>query len=532
MNSTSTWLSHRAAGVLAHVSSLPGELGIGNLGTGARDFVDFLAGAGFGYWQICPLGPTGYGDSPYQSFSSYAGNPYFIDLTELVEPGLLTEKELAPLRELPQESVDYGLLYDEFWDVLEIAYERFSQNPVALPGFGELEEFKERHRAWLQAYALFMGIKDEFGGLPWNLWEPSWRDGFESAERSANASIRRRADHHLFYQYLFEGQWRRLKRYAQERGVEIIGDLPIFVALDSSDTWQSPEVFRIDREGEPLAYAGVPPDYFSEYGQFWGNPLYDWDQLKGSNYRWWIERLRRAFDLYDVLRLDHFRGFDTFWEIPAGSSDARVGQWCQGPGLRFFAKLQEALPQARIIAEDLGYITADVVNLRRQAGYPGMKIVQFGYGHDDNNVNLPHFYERETVVYTGTHDNDTTRGWLAGLSGEQEALVRRYFGLKPGDNSSLPLVQAALASVARLAVIPVQDLMDLGSEARFNRPGSPFMNWKWRFSSSDLKRLRMERGEQLLEWNRLYDRVGDNRQRDFSAPPAQPESVETALSTY
>jgi len=527
-----SWLNTRTAGVLAHVSSLPGTHGIGNLGAGARAFVDFLARAGFRHWQICPLGPTGYGDSPYQSFSSFAGNPYFIDLEELREAGLLTAAELAPLRNLPAHRVDYGELYLCFWPVLGRALHRFQElaNRAPWGGAAALAEFVRAQADWLEPYAAFMALKYHFGGQPWTQWPAEWRDWRPGIEARLPAPAAEAAAHQRFYQFLFFRQWTALRRYARERGVSIIGDLPIFVALDSADCWRWREVFRIDAAGQPEAVAGVPPDYYSESGQLWGNPLYDWECLARTGYGWWLDRLRAAFELYDVIRLDHFRGFDTYWEIPADAPDARNGAWRKGPGLPFFAAVKRALPQARIIAEDLGYIGPDVVALRRAAGLPGMKVLQFSYGHDDNNVNLPHFHATDTVVYTGTHDNDTTRGWLEGLDRETFARVADYYGLT-GAPMAWPIVRAALASVARLAVVPMQDLLNLPSTARMNRPGSTDGNWRWRFSAVELARLERTRLEPLRRWLALYDRTGDRRQREYSAPPAQLPSADQSLSS-
>ena len=515
-----TWLTNRTAGVLAHVSSLPGDYGIGNLGPGARSFVDFLANSGVRYWQICPIGPTGYGDSPYQLFSGRAGNPYFIDLGELQAAGLITAEELVPLRALPASRADYGGLYTHFWRSLAQAADRFTASgAVDLAGFGSLRNFRKEHTGWLEPFAEFMALKAHFGGSAWTTWPQAYRHWSADLSLTLPASIRREADRHVFYQYVFFGQWERLRRYASERGVGIIGDVPIFVALDSADTWQNRAVFRLDAQGQPLAVAGVPPDYFSALGQLWGNPLYDWDHLARTNYAWWIDRLRAAFELYDIIRLDHFRGFDTYWEIPAGAADAREGRWLKGPGLPFFRSVRAALPQARIIAEDLGYIGPDVVELRRAAGLPGMKILQFAYGHDANNVNLPHFYSADSVAYTGTHDNSTTRGWLESLPPDYAVRIDDYFQLA-GVRSAWPMIRAALATPSRLAVIPIQDLLDLPASATLNRPGTTEGNWQWRFTGDELADLAAKRTKLFRHWIHLYDRTGTLALRDYSEPPA------------
>lgn len=514
-----TWLTTRTAGVLAHVSSLPGDYGIGNLGRGARGFVDFLAESGVRYWQICPIGPTGYGDSPYQLFSGRAGNPYFIDLGELQAAGLLEAAELAPLRGLSATAVDYGRLYEIFWPVLARAYDRFAAAGAGRLGdFGLLRDFRSEQAGWLEPFADFMALKARFGGQAWTSWPEEYRQWSPALRASLPEDVRREADRQAFYQYVFFGQWERLRRHAAERAVGIIGDVPIFVALDSADTWQNRAVFRLDAHGQPLAVAGVPPDYFSAAGQLWGNPLYDWEHLARTGYAWWIDRLRAAFALYDIIRLDHFRGFDTYWEIPAGAPDARSGRWLKGPGGAFFTAVRAALPSARIIAEDLGYIGPGVVELRRAAGLPGMKVLQFAYGHDANNVNLPHFYPMDSVAYTGTHDNITTRGWLEGLAPDHAARIKDYFQLN-GARSAWPVIRAALATPSRLAVIPMQDLLDLPASATLNRPGTNGGNWQWRFTATELASLAGEKTARLGHWIKLYDRTGDQPLRDYSEPP-------------
>ena len=515
-----TWLNTRSAGVLAHISSLPGRYGIGNLGAGTRSLVDFLGNAGVRYWQICPVGPTGFGDSPYQTFSGRAGNPYFIDLDELALAGLLTDEDLAPLCILPNDRVDYGLLYQNFWRVLARSYDRFAASGRdEINGMGSLAAFRRVHSGWLEPFATFMALKAHFGGRPWTAWPEAFRSWSKDLAPGLPGSVRLDIDRHGFYQYLFFGQWERLRRYAAARGVGIIGDVPIFVALDSADTWQNRKVFRLGENGEPLAVAGVPPDYFSSTGQLWGNPLYDWDYLARTDYRWWIDRIQAAFALYDIIRLDHFRGFENYWEIPAGASDARGGKWRKGPGLRFFKAVRKVLPEARIIAEDLGYIGPEVVALRNAAGLPGMKILQFAYGHDAGNVNLPHFYPRDSVVYTGTHDNNTTRGWLESMPNGSSGQVREYF--QTGQSlSAWPVIRAALATVARLAVIPIQDLLDLPAESALNQPGTAEGNWQWRYTEDQLDRLGAEKLETLRHWIKLYDRTGERMLRDYSEPPA------------
>lgn len=520
MEAPASWLDTRSAGILAHVSSLPGDYGIGNLGPGARAFIDLLGAAGVRYWQICPIGPTGYGDSPYQLFSGRAGNPYFIDLGELQTAGLLTADELTPLRALPHDRVDYGRLYELFWSVLARASDRFAELKTdECCGFGSFKIFRRANAGWLEPFADFMALKAHFGGRPWTTWPLEYRQWNAGLRARFPESVRAEAARHAFYQYVFFAQWDRLRRYAARSNVGIIGDVPIFVALDSADTWQNRAVFQLDPQGQPLAVAGVPPDYFSALGQLWGNPLYNWDHLRVTGYAWWIDRLRAAFELYDIIRLDHFRGFNSYWEIPAHAPDARTGQWKNGPGAEFFHAVRSAIPAAKIIAEDLGYIGPGVVDLRRAAGLPGMKVLQFAYGHDANNANLPHYYPPASVAYTGTHDNVTARGWLESLASPYAEKIDEYFQLH-GSRSAWPIIRAALASVSRLAVIPMQDLLDLPASATLNRPGTMDGNWQWRFESGAFAQLRTEKLAVLRHWIQLYDRTGDRPVRDYSEPPA------------
>lgn len=481
--------------------------------------MDFLAGASIRHWQLCPVGPTGYGDSPYQSFSSFAGNPYFLDLGELVEAGLLEAREVSGLEALPTTTVDYGRLYQEFWPILGLAHDRFTKAAMGgLPGVRALDSFRSEHRGWLEPFAAYMALKGHFQGAPWMEWPESFRQWSPGLLAFAPETVRRDADRHIFYQYLFFHQWERLRAYAASRNVSIIGDVPIFVALDSADTWQHREIFQLDEQGRPRSVAGVPPDYFSAKGQLWGNPLYDWEELERTGYAWWIERLRAAFAWFDIIRLDHFRGFDTYWEIPYGAPDATLGCWRKGPGLPFFQAVGKALPHVRIIAEDLGYIGPDVVSLRRNAGLPGMKIVQFAYGHDANNANLPHFHTPESVVYTGTHDNVPVRAWLSNLPAPYREKIDSYFQLA-GSTSAWPIIRAAFASVSRLAVVPTQDILDLDAAATLNRPGTAEGNWQWRFTGDQLDRLKKLEGPVLAKLVEQFDRLGVNEVRDYSEPP-------------
>jgi 4-alpha-glucanotransferase len=511
------WLNSRYSGVLAHVTSLPSNYGIGNFGSGAREFIDFLGQHGFTFWQICPLGPTGYGDSPYQSFSSFAGNPYLIDLDRLVEAGYIDPQWLEPLKALPKDGVDFGKIYQIFWNVMALAKERYDLDPRPL-GSQSLEDFVGAESAWLDPYSTFMALKQLHGGRPWPEWSSEYRCWKQVRGGTLPEETKREKALHEWLQYCFYQHWNDLKWYAGERGIQIIGDIPIFVSYDSSDCWQNPEYFTLDENGSQLEVAGVPPDYFSEDGQLWGNPLYRWDKMESEQFAWWINRVRLSLRLYDVIRLDHFRGFDTYWAIPGGAKTARGGQWREAPGRAFFNQLFKEMPDVKIIAEDLGYITEGVYQLRMENRLPGMKILQFGIGHDEVSVNLPHCFERNSVVYTGTHDNDSTRGWLSSLGEDERRRVRSYFDTDDS-NSAWPMIRSAFASVCNLAVIPLQDLMDLPSSSRFNLPGTASGNWKWRYESHQLERLIEKRGEQILYWQKLYNRTGKAINMDYSPCP-------------
>jgi 4-alpha-glucanotransferase len=480
------WLQERSAGILLHPTALPGQFGIGNFGAPAHRFVNFLADCHVRYWQICPLGPTGYGDSPYQCFSAFAGNPYLVDLQPLLDRGLLKPEEVAPLRALPASYVDFGRLYHAFWPALRAAYDRFKVAPGAYADLGDFSAFKETHHAWLYPYALFSALKQHFAGQPWLNWPAEFRSYRAAASRPLPDTVADALGAQEFYQFLFYTQWQALRDHAASKGISIIGDIPIFVALDSADVWAHPEIFQLDpATGRPTRVAGVPPDYFSPLGQLWGNPLFDWDTLRADHYAWWLERFRANFDLYDIIRLDHFRGFDEYWSVPAADKDARNGTWQPGPGLPFFRALKEKIPDARIIAEDLGLITDSVIALREDTGLPGMAVLQFAFGSGSDNFYLPHNLQPNCVVYSGTHDNDTTVGWYRSASAKVQDEFRRYLR-SSGDAPHWDLIHAAYKSVCRLAIIPLQDLFGLGGEARFNTPGQPSGNWQWRFIDQQL----------------------------------------------
>jgi 4-alpha-glucanotransferase len=499
------WLKTRGAGVLLHPTSLPGAQGIGTFDEQVVGLLDFLKGAGFRYWQLCPLGPTGYGDSPYQCFSAFAGNPLLIDLAALVRFGLLNADELAPLAALPADQADYGALFRLKWPLLFAAHRRYVAGAPGLP-YGDFAAFKVQQAAWLEPYAYFRALKDHFGGASWQGWPSDVRRFSTAAASPLRRQLAEAIDAHAFTQYLFFGQWALVRAAARERGIEIIGDLPIFVASDSADAWAAPQLFELDAHTlRPLAVAGVPPDYFSEDGQLWGNPLYRWKAHAADGYAWWLARLRASFELYDVVRFDHFRGFDAYWRVPWPAKNARRGAWMPGPGLAFFRALHAAFPTARIIAEDLGVMTDSVRQLLKDTGLPGMLVLQFAFGGDAKNGYLPHNHTANCTVYPGTHDNDTTLGWYRTLEQPVRDHLNHYLRV---DGREIPwdLLRAAYVSPARLAVIAMQDLLSLDSRARFNTPSAPQGNWQWRCTRAQLDSLAGGASAYLRELARLYGR--------------------------
>jgi 4-alpha-glucanotransferase len=500
------WLSERAAGVLLHLSSLPSDTGIGNLGAGAYRFIDFLNASGMSVWQICPLGPTGFGDSPYQCFSAFAGNPYFIDLEPLRNEGLITEDEYNQLADLPREHVDYGSLYLAFCPVLRKAYERFkASKKKQFLDYGRLAKFRKDQGHWLEDYALFVGLKESFGGKCWLDWPSGYRDASVAKSQNLSSDVKNTADAHVFFQYIFYAQLAKLRAYASSRGLEIMGDAPIFVALDSSDVWANSELFQLKKNGQPKTVAGVPPDYFAAEGQLWGNPLYDWTAHERTGFAWWIQRIKSNLEFYDIVRLDHFRGFESYWSVPATETTARNGRWTPCPGLKLFRALREACPEAKLVAEDLGEITREVNELRAITGLPGMAVLQFAFGGDADNAYLPHNYTPNCVAYSGTHDNDTSMGWYQSLDEATQDHIRRYLGIS-GDTIGWDLIRAAIESSALLAVFPLQDLMSLGTEARLNTPGASVGNWQWRYQAQQLDRLQGDSSDYLREHLALYGR--------------------------
>jgi 4-alpha-glucanotransferase len=493
--------SNRSAGILLHPTSLPGPYGIGDLGEEAYRWVDRLVNAGQTWWQILPLGPTGYGDSPYQAFSAFAGNIYLLSPDFLVRDGLLQFSDLDG-QYFPAEYVDYGAVIPFKLGLLARAWEQFLGG--AAHGLREpFEEFCEHEAAWLDDFALFMALKAAQGGSSWQTWDPD----LVLRRPEALARARRELDDlvgmHKFGQLLFFRQWLALKGHANARGLRLIGDVPIFVSGDSADVWANPELFLLDEERRPRVVAGVPPDYFSATGQLWGNPLYDWEQARREDYAWWVARLRATLRQVDLIRLDHFRGFESYWEVPAGSPNAIQGRWVKGPGLDLFFALREQLGGLPLIAEDLGLITPEVEALRDDLHLPGMRILQFAFGGAPEDRFLPHNYDRNSVVYTGTHDNDTTHGWYATISDGERHFVRRYLGRDGGD-IAWDLIRLAWSSVADWALAPLQDVLNLGTEARMNFPGKPSGNWCWRVTPELLGHGPLERLEDLT---RLYARV-------------------------
>ena len=482
----------RNGGILMHISSLPSPWGIGTLGREAREFVEFLARAGQRYWQVLPVGPTGYGDSPYQSFSTFAGNPYFIDLDDLAAEGLLERKEYAGLDWGEPGRVDYGLLYQNRYPVLRRAVRR-----LLAAHNGEYAAFCRRNARWLEDYALFMALKNAHDGAAWQEWEAPLRGREPEALARARRELCQAVEFWKGVQYLFFRQWGALRALAHEKGVAILGDVPIYVAYDSADVWANREQFQLDEEGRPVEVAGCPPDGFTEDGQLWGNPLFDWDHMRGENYRWWRDRVRHQFTRFDTLRIDHFRGFDAYYAIPYGDPNARRGQWRPGPGMELFRAIEADMGRRSIVAEDLGFLTDSVRRLLCDSGYPGMKVLQFAFGSGEDSDYLPHNYPRHCVVYTGTHDNDTILGWMADTPAYAVDEAKDYLRLTEAEGWNWGMMRSVWASAGELAVVTMQDLLGLDSSARMNTPSTSEGNWQWRalpgaYSGDLADRLRHE----------------------------------------
>lgn len=479
-------MRRRESGILLPVSSLPGKYGIGGFSKEAYEWIDDLCEAGQRYWQILPLGPTGYGDSPYQSFSTFAGNPYLISPEVLEEDGLLTreECEAADCGQNPSY-VDYERLYETRGGLLEKAYARFRMDE-ADPCFRSDEAyaaFLKSEQAWLEDYTLFLCLKEENAGLPWLAWPKAQRDRAAEEMRSKKEIYRERMAYHTFVQYIFMRQWKALKAYANEKGIRIIGDIPIYVAMDSSDAWAHPELFQFDENKQPKGVAGCPPDGFAPTGQLWGNPLYDWGIHEQTGFAWWIERTRRSLTLYDVIRIDHFRGFESYYSIPYMDPTAERGHWEEGPGMKLFDALRDAFGKMDLIAEDLGFLTDSVRALVNKSGFPGMKVLQFAFDSGAESEYLPQNFTPESIVYTGTHDNETTKAYLE-RTPDQEGFRREYLNLRERAVCVEDLIRCAMQSVSRICIIPMQDYLELGNEARMNHPSTlGGNNWKWRMTA-------------------------------------------------
>lgn len=492
----------RKSGVLLPIASLPGKYGIGTFSKNAYHFLDCLKAAGQSYWQILPLGPTGYGDSPYQSFSTYAGNPYFIDLETLIEEGYLTKEECRKY-DFGKNSryIDYEKIYLSRFAVLRIAYER---SGIAVDK--AFQKFVSENAFWLDDYALYMAVKNSFGGASFIEWDENIRLRKPETMTAYRTKYRKEIEFYQFQQYLFAKQWSALKAYANSLDIKIIGDIPIYVAFDSADTWANPKLFQVDKDGKPFAVAGCPPDAFSVTGQLWGNPLYAWEHHKKTDYDWWIKRIAHCFQLYDIVRVDHFRGFDEYYAIPYGDKTAEKGKWKKGPGIHIFKALNKALGELDIIAEDLGFLTPSVLKLVKDTGYPGMKVLQFAFDSREESDYLPHNYSQNAVVYTGTHDNDTLQGWYKVLSKQDKKLSQQYINNAdhPVEEIHWDFIRLAMGSVAKLCIIPMQDYLGLESDARTNTPSTLGDNWKWRMRDGEFKK---NLSKKVFDITKLYGRL-------------------------
>jgi len=493
----------RLSGILLHPTSLPGPYGIGDLGPQAYQWIDFLAETGTGLWQVLPLGPTGYGDSPYQTFSTFAGNHFLISPDELVAKGWLHENDLTNLPAFNPDSVDYGDVIHWKQDLLHRSYEQFRYS--GKKHHKEAGLFYTQQGGWLDDYALFMALKEFHGGKPWSAWPAQYRDRIPEALDAFTENHPYAVQRQKYFQYLFYKQWIDLRMYANQRGIQIIGDIPIFIAHDSADAWAHRELLYLDDSGNPTVVAGVPPDYFSDTGQLWGNPLYHWKIHARDGYSWWMDRLRSVFSLFDIIRLDHFRGFVDYWEIPASENTAVNGRWMPGPGADFLEKVKKEFGGLPIIAEDLGEISPEVFKLRDQFNLPGMKILVFAFDSGESNVFLPHHFNKNCVVYTGTHDNDTAVGWFNRIEEGEKTFAQRYLK-SSGEDIAWDLINLGWSSKAIFSIAPFQDLLSLDNSARMNYPGKPQGNWGWRYRDGDLSKKLKER---LKEVNYLYGRSSE-----------------------
>ena len=492
----------RSSGILLHPTSFSGPYGIGDIGSGSLRWIDFLADAGCGLWQVLPLGPTGYADSPYQCFSSFAGNPLLISPEVLLKDDLLHPDDIYEHPDFPEDHVDFGALIPWKSGLLDRSYIRFQHSHTPKLN-AEMEEFRAAQSSWLEDFALFMALKEVHGGAPWPSWEKSLRQRNPDAIAEAFKQHRAAIERQIYRQFLFYRQWSKLRDYAHEKNIQIIGDIPIFVAHDSVDVWVNPQLFFMNDSGMPSVVAGVPPDYFSPTGQLWGNPLYRWDEHKNTGYDWWLDRIKATLSLVDIIRIDHFRGFAGYWEIPGNAKTAEIGCWRPGPGKEFFHSIRQSLGELPIIAEDLGVITPDVVDLRDTFKLPGMKILQFAFDSTPEDPFLPHNYPVKCVVYTGTHDNDTAKGWYQRVNENEKAAYRDYMD-RDGSNVSWDLIRGIWSSVAIFCLAPMQDFLSLGNEARMNYPGNPSGNWMWRMPGNSLT---SELQVKIRQMNYLYSRM-------------------------
>jgi 4-alpha-glucanotransferase len=491
----------RSAGILMPIFSLPSEQGIGCFGRQTIEWIDFVKACGFGCWQICPLGPTGFGDSPYQSLSAFASNPYFVDLSDLTARGWLRTSECEYLRNMRVDRVDYGALFRSFESPLRTAYARFRDDGSQR---SSLEDFRSHRSSWVEPYALFRALKRRFDESPWPSW-PEPFDTFESSRTAADAELRRDAGFHVFVQFILDEQWKIVKNYARKKNVFILGDIPLYIGVDSADVWAHRELFQWNfRRKRPRVVSGVPPDYFSGEGQLWGTPIFRWDKMKTTGYQWWMDRIRRNLEWSDGIRLDHFRGFYDYWAVADGSETARVGHWRRGPQDDFFRILRQAFPECPIVAEDLGDLHAGVTRMQKHWKFPGMAVLQFAFNSPDNPY-LPHHLSADTVLYTGTHDNDTTVSWYRHASSEERDFCRRYLRVD-GSTIGWDFVRAAYASVSRMAFVSLQDLLGLDGRGRINCPGTTLENWRWRCSVEDWKIVEHRDATYLNELAHLFDR--------------------------
>jgi len=501
----------RSSGLLLHPTSLPGPFGVGDLGPEAYHFADFLEASGQSLWQVLPLGPTGYGDSPYACYSAFAGNTLMISPEKLVTDGLLSSVD--PLPKFPADRVDFAAAHQYKDSVLSkafAAFKRASDSELQLA----FSDFCHRYVSWLDDYALFRALKNAHGGVAWNEWDPALVRRDPAALETAKQNLADQIEAQKFYQFLFYKQWFALKADCNKRGIKFVGDIPIFVAHDSAEVWINPDQFKLNADGSPVVVAGVPPDYFSATGQLWGNPLYKWQQMVADGFKWWIQRVHATLETFDIARIDHFRGFAACWEIPGGDKTAERGQWVEAPGRELFTAIRNELGDVPIIAEDLGVITPDVEALRDDFDFPGMRILQFAFSSDTKNIDLPHNYHKNVVVYTGTHDNDTAVGWFSSVAGEgstrdtDQVEREREFCLKylntEGEEIHWDFIRAVLASVANTAIVPLQDVLGLHTEARMNLPNSTEGNWSWRVKP---QALTAEVAARLKELTALYGRV-------------------------